>query len=151
MKHKSFTHISFARFSLLIAVLIMLASPLTSCTSFVKSEATFEGLFVSSFEASIFYPCSMGIQIEEIEDQGSKDLGYWLTSRPDSGFNEQLTKFSTLAEPTGLRVYVKFTGVRSPTKPFGGYGHLGMYSNQVNVLEVLDMKPWSDSECEGGS
>ena len=148
MKYKSFTHISFTRFSLLIAVSIMLVNLLTSCTSFAKSEATFEGLFVSSFEASIFYPCSMGIQIEEIEDQGSKDLGYWLTSRPDSDFNEQLTKFSTLAEPTGLRVYVKFTGVRSPTKPFGGYGHLGIYKNEVAVIKILEMKPWSDSQCE---
>jgi len=147
MKHKSFTHISFIKFSLLIAVLMMLASPLTSCASFVKSEATFEGLYATSFEVSVFYPCGM---TEDIDDQGNKDLGYWLTSTPDSGFNEQLTEFSALREPTGLRVYVKFIGVLSPTKPFGGYGHLGMYSNQVTVLEVLDMKPWSDSECVGG-
>ena len=147
MKHKSFTHISFVRFSLLITVSIMLASPLTSCTSFVKSEATFEGLYATSFEVSVFYPCDM---TENVDDQGNKDLGYWLTSKPDSGFNEQLTKFSTLAEPTGLRVYVKFTGVRSPTKPFGGYGHLGMYKNEVAVIKILEMKPWSDSECVGG-
>ena len=125
----------------------MLASLVASCTSFGKSEATFEGLFVSSFEAYIFYPCSMGIQIEEIEAQGSKDLGYWLTSRSDSGFNEQLTKFSTLREPTGLRVFVKFIGVLSPTKPFGGYGHLGMYKDEVTVIKILEIKPWSDDLC----
>jgi hypothetical protein len=148
MRYKSFTHISFNRFSLLVAASIMLASLVASCTSFGKSEATFEGLFVSSFEASIFYPCSMGIQIEEmIEAQGSKDLGYWLTSRSDSGFNEQLTEFAALEEPTGLRMYVKFTGVRSPTKPFGGYGHLGMYKDEVTVIKILEMKPWSDGLC----
>ena len=148
MKYKSFTHISFTRFSLLIAVSIMLANLLTSCISFVKSEATFEGLYATSFEVSVFYPCGMA---EDIEDQGNKDLGYWLTSTLDSGFNEQLTEFAALEEPTGLRVYVKFTGVRSPTKPFGGYGHLGIYKNEVAVIKILEMKPWSDSECVGGS
>ena len=144
MKHKSFTHISFVRFSLLMAVSMMLASLLTSCTSFVKSEATFEGLYATSFEASVFYPCGM---TENIEDQGNKDMEYWLTSTPDSGFHEQLEKFSDLAEPTGLRVYVKFTGVLSPTKPFGGYGHLGMYKNEVTVTRILEMKSWSDNLC----
>ena len=144
MKHKSFTNISFARFSLLMAVSMMLVSLLTSCTSFVKSETTFEGLYATSFEVSIFYPCGM---TEDIDDQGDKGLGYWLTSTPDSGFNEQLTKFSTLREPTGLRVYVKFIGVLSPTKPFGGYGHLGMYKNEVTVTKILEMKSWSDNLC----
>jgi hypothetical protein len=144
MKHKSFTHISLTRFSLLIAVLIMLANLLTSCTSFAKSEATFEGLYATSFEASVFYPCGM---TEDIENQGNKDLGYWLTSTLDSGFNEQLTEFSALEEPTGLRVYAKFIGVLSPTKPFGGYGHLGMYKNEITVTEILEMKPWSDNLC----
>jgi hypothetical protein len=144
MKHKSFTHISFTRFFLLIAVSIMLASLLTSCASFIKSEATFEGLYVTSFEVSVFYPCGM---TEDIDDQGNKDLGYWLTSTPDSSFNEQMTRFSTLREPTGLRVYVKFIGVLSPTKPFGGYGHLGMYKNEVTITKVLEMKSWSDNLC----
>jgi len=147
MKYKSFTHISFNRFSLLIALSLILASLLTSCTSFVKSEATFEGLYATSFEVSVFYPCGM---TEDIDGQENKDLGYWLTSKPDSGFNEQLTEFSTLREPTGLRVYVKFIGVPSPTKPFGGYGHLGIYKNEVAVIKILEMKPWSDSECVGG-
>ena len=38
MRNKSFTHISFIRFSLLMAVSITLVSLLTSCTSFVKHE-----------------------------------------------------------------------------------------------------------------
>ena len=147
MKHKSFTQISFTRLSLPIVVSIILANLLTSCTSFVKSEETFEGLFVTSFEVSVFYPCGMGMQTEGIEDQGNKDLGYWLTSTPDSGFNEQLTKFSTLTDPTGLRVYVKFIGVHSPTKLFGGYGHLGMYKKEITVTKILEMKPWSDNLC----
>jgi len=147
MKHKSFTHISSTSFSLLIAVSMVLANLLTSCTSFVKSEATFEGLYATSFEVSVFYPCGMGTQTEDTEDQGNKDMEYWLTSTPDSGFHEQLEKFSDLAEPTGLRVYVKFTGVLSPTKPFGGYGHLGMYKNEITVTKILEMKPWSDNLC----
>ena len=127
-----------------MAVSMMVASLSTSCTSFVKSEATFEGLYATSFEVSVFYPCGMA---EDIDGQGNKDLGYWLTSRPESGFNQQLTEFSVLREPTGLRVYVKFIGVLSPTKPFGGYGHLGLYKNEVTVIKILEMEPWSDNLC----
>jgi len=129
----------------LIFITIMLSNLLVSCTS--PQDSVFEGLFSTSFEVSVFYPCGMSTHKEYVEGVGYKDLGYWLTSTPDSGFNEQLKTFHSLREPTGqLRMYVKFVGTISPTKQ-NGYGHLNMYSNQITVTEVFDMKPWDDTLC----
>jgi len=87
----------------------------------------------------------MSSHTENVEGVGYKDVEYWLTSTPDSGFNEQLKTFNSLREPTGrLKTYVKFVGTISPTKQ-NGYGHLNMYSNQITVTEILDMKPWDDT------
>ena len=87
--------------------------------------------------------------IDNDESLSDFDLGYWLTSTPDSGFNEQFKDFESQRGPTGeLRLFVKFAGTVSPTKKLG-YGHLGVYSNQIAVSEVLEMQPWIESQCEG--
>ena len=91
----------------------------------------------------------MSSHTENVEGVGYKDVDYWLTSTPDSGFNEQLKTFNSLREPTGrLKTYVKFVGTISPTKQ-NGYGHLNMYSNRITVREILDMKPWDSSIPNG--
>ena len=101
--------------------------------------------FSTSFEVSVFYPCGMSSHAENVEGVGYKDLEYWLTSTPDSGYNEQLKTFYSVRAPTGrLKTYVKFVETISPTKQ-NGYGHLNMYSNQITVTEILDMKPWDDT------
>jgi len=142
MKHKPpNTAFSQKRIPLII-ITIMLSNLLASCTSL--QDSIFEGLFSTSFEVSVFYPCDT----EYVEGVYNKDLEYWLTSTSDSGFNEQLKTFHSLIEPTGqLKMYVQFVGRISPTKQ-NGYGHLGMYSNQITVTEILDMKPWVDTLCQ---
>ena len=138
MKHTP-TYTSFSQKLIPIMVItIVLSCLLASCT--LPKEQTYEGLFSSAFEVSVFYPCGMSAPIEYVEGVGYKETGYWLISTPDSGFNEQLKTFHSYREPTGqLSMYVKVVGKLSPTTEHG-YGYLGMYSNQITVKEVLDMK-----------
>ena len=129
-----------------ILILVLLFILCTSCI--FSREKMYEGQFSSAFEVSVFYPCGMEERSEYIEGFGFQDHGYWLTSNLDSGFNDQFHSFDALRDQTGtVNLYVKFIGKTSPTKKHG-YGHLGMYSNQVNVIELVDMKPWSEDLCE---
>lgn len=146
MKHKPPYTLFTQKIIALIAITVMLPDLLTACVS--PRDSIYEGLLSTSFEVSVFYPCSMSAPTEYVEGVGYKETGYWLISTPDSGFNEQLKTFHSYREPTGqLNMYVKIVGTVSPTKEFG-YGHLGMYSNQITVKEVLDMKPWVDNQCQ---
>ena len=130
----------------LMIIAFMLANLLTACSS--PKVSTFEGLFVEAFELSVFYPCGMSTPARFDEGVSDNDSGYWLTSISGSGFNEQLENFFSLREPTGeLHMYVKFLGTLSPTKQ-NGYGHLGMYSKQISVIDLLDMQPWVDHQCD---
>ena len=125
----------------LFAITIMLSNLLASCSP--PRPSVFEGRFSTSFEVSVFYPCGT----EYVEGVGDKDSGYWLVSTRDSGFNERLETFQSLRGPTGeLSVYVKFVGTLSP-KNQNGYGHLGMYSREITVTEVLEMKAWDENQC----
>ena len=146
MKHKP-PYLPFSqKHILLIAVTIILSILLASCTP--PQDSIYEGLFSSAFEVSVFYPCGLSTPTALVGESGYVETGYWLISTPDSGFNEQLQEFHSLRGPTGqLSVYVKVVGKLSPTKEHG-YGHLGMYSNEISVLEVLDMKPWDDNLCQ---
>ena len=122
----------------------MLSFLLTSCAS--SRGSIFEGRYTTAFEVSVFHPCGVSIPTELVEDAGFQM--YWLESAPDSGFNERLDTFHSLRGSTGeLKLFVKFVGTTSPTKPFG-YGHLGMWANQVTVVEVLDMRPWVANQCQ---
>lgn len=128
-----------------MVIMIMLSYLLAACTS--PGESIYEGFFSSAFEVSVFYPCGMSTPTALVGESGYIETGFWLVSTPDSRFSEQLQEFHAYREPTGqLNLYVKVVGTTSPTKAHG-YGHLGMYSNQINVTEVLDMKLWDDHLC----
>lgn len=117
---------------------------LVSCAS--REGIVVEGRYSTSFEVSVFMPCRTDNQ-KELWESANKNTDYWLTSTPASDFSEQLKSYYPFMEPTGeLHMYVKFVGDISPTKK-NGYGHLGMYSNQVTVTEVLEMEPWVDRQC----
>lgn len=127
-----------------IFFLILLITLLASCAS--KEGIIVEGRYSTSFEVSVFMPCRTNNQ-KELWESADKNSVYWLTSTPASHFSEQLKPYYSLMEPTGeLNMYVKFIGDISPTKK-NGYGHLGMYSNQVTVTEVVEMEPWVDRQC----
>ena len=146
MNHKSPSTLFIQKRFAIISITIMLSYLLASCTS--PQEKTYEGLFSSAFEVSVFYPCGLSTPEAFAGESGYVETGYWLVSTPDSGFNEQLQNFHSLRGDTGqLSVYVKVVGTLSPIKEHG-YGHLGMYSNEITVSEVLDMKPWDGNLCQ---
>ena len=139
-------HLPFTSFLLkfisFLVITIMPAMLLASCKS--PQDSIYEGHFISAFEVSAFFPCGT----ENVDGAGYWDFAYWLTSTPESGFSEQLATFISQSESKWeYNLYVKVVGKTSPTKK-NGYGHLGMYSNQITVKEVLEMKPWDDSHCQ---
>ena len=128
----------------LLFILLIGITQLTSC--FSGEDTVLEGRYTTAFEISDFMPCNTRYQ-KEYWDSANNNSVYWLTSTPESNFNEQLKTYLHLLGPTGeLNMYVKFVGNISPTKK-NGYGHLGMYSNQVTVTEVVEMEPWMDQQC----
>ena len=146
MNHKNL-QISFPQKRIPIMVITIILSILMASCSAPK-ESNYEGFFSSAFEVSVFYPCGLSTPTALVGKSGYIESGYWLVSTPDSRFSEQLQDFHAYREPTGqLNLYVKVVGTTSPTKEHG-YGHLGMYSNQINVTEVLDMKLWDDRLCQ---
>jgi hypothetical protein len=97
----------------------------------------FEGFYAADAEMSSFVTCAMG----ELPGPGK---GYWLVP------NEE---FSQLYEnPTGITmgdiagtygpydvfaIYVRFEGILS-AEPSKRYGHLGLYSGEIQVTQVFE-------------
>lgn len=103
-----------------------------------RASASFEGMYVTGFERSVFYPG---------QRCPSDGAGYWLAWSPESRFEQALAGAGAStdggADATGgegsERTYrVRFTGALSAE---GRYGHLGMYSREVVVTAVLDVQP----------
>lgn len=165
------------RSALLFIAVVMSASGLASCitsvtavtpiptiatalviptTPSLPTESVFEGRYTSAFEVSVFYPCSMKITEEYVEGFGYKSLGYWLRSVPESGFQKQFQQIRSqvvAATDEGIptvSVFVRFVGALSTTEDeLGkGYGHMGLYTNEITVTNVLEMKTWDDSLCQ---
>ena len=146
MKHKTLSRFSFRTLTVAFSLTFLFSVQLVSCAS--PQESVFEGQYSTSFETSIFYPCDLRSHTKYQEEADYIGHGTWLISDPNSGFNEKLKTFETLREPTGaLKVYVKFAGVQFPTRE-KGYGHLNMYSDQVSISEILEVKPWNENLCQ---
>ncbi|MFN8414108.1 MAG: hypothetical protein U0Z26_17140 [Anaerolineales bacterium] len=124
----------------------------------VPTSSVFVGRFTSAFEVSVFYPCNLKVDEEYVKGFGYRSLGYWIKALPESGFYEQFEPFLSQAilatgnERPEVTVFVRFVGVLSPTKSNlekgSGYGHMGMYTNEVTAIKVLEMKPLSDDQCQ---
>jgi len=126
-------------------IVLLLAIGVAACSTnnVEQGESIFEGYYAGGGELSYFEPC------EGDPNSGNKN-GYWLESKRDTGFGEQYYALTVDDPPDGFgkgRVYVRFVGKLSPTRPGegNGYGHLGSYKNQVTVSELLDMS--LDDKC----
>ena len=96
------------------------------------TEIELSGYYTSGFEVSSFVPC-------EDPDTPGYGAGYWLSAEAGSGFYEQYSAIAeTVSPPPGGYVTV-FTRFRCQISPPGNYGHLGAYSHEVTVQEVLEM------------
>lgn len=126
------------------SLLIFLTACVSSSTTPASTE--FEGFYTSSFEVSSFVPCGMN-------EQSGYGSGYWLV--PTAEFQEKFRfTLSGAAGTYGSKdnprlfntVYVRFNGSLSPK---GNYGHLGAYTNEVNVIQVIEMKTVLTGTCRG--
>lgn len=128
--------------------------PIVAPTATLKS-AMFKGHFTAAFEIMLFYPCDMKIRFKEVKGF-EYSLGYWLRMTVGTGFGEQYEDLHSQAimqqgldKRAPFTVYVRFLGTLSPTiSDVGrGYGHMGLYQNEVAVTELLEMKPDAAGQC----
>ncbi len=94
----------------------------------------FSGYYTNGFEVSAFVPC------DEPAEQ------WWLSSDPALNFYDQYQALVTpVLPPSGgyVPVFLRFVGTVSPP---GSYGHLGAYTREATVEEVIEMS--LDGTCE---
>jgi hypothetical protein len=94
------------------------------------TSGEFSGYFTAGFEVSSFVPCS-GSEI-------GGDAGPWWTGgTPESGFYDRYLDVIGATGPEYVTVYVRWRGTVSP---LGTYGHMGEYTREATVEEVLEMR-----------
>ncbi len=106
-----------------------LACLLTACNFGSDDNAVdgeFQGYYLQEFEVSSFVPCGSW------RDPGY-GVGYWLDWRKG-----QYQRYEEEVSNAGAdrKVYLRFKGHLSSV---GSYGHLGKYSRQVTVGEVIEI------------
>jgi hypothetical protein len=92
----------------------------------------FQGHFTAGFEVSSFVPCGSPAA-------PGYGQGYWLSADADVNFYQQYDQaIAGLNPPPGgyTTVYVRFKGELSPP---GSYGHLGAYSHEILVTDLLEI------------
>jgi len=114
-----------------MALLICFAAALSGC-AFTASDLTvppdgvYRGRYIKQFEVSSFQPC------------GSSEK-WWVTGRV-----EPLIARLTSGGFVGGGAYVELRGRVSSR---GRYGHLGAYSREFAVEQVLLVRPHRSSDC----
>lgn len=122
-------------FSLLLVALIV---PLCSCAGRARQRSgpelhpetgpEFQGQYLQSFEVSSFVPCGS-------TEKPGYGVGYWLNWDDSKSYDRYRAEISKQVD--NAVVYLKFTGTISPP---GQYGHLGVYTREVTVEKVLEVK-----------
>jgi hypothetical protein len=95
-----------------------------------STTGEFRGHYTSGFEVASFVPCS--------DSQIGNDAGpWWMGSTAESGFYDQyLDVIGGPSAPEYVTVFVVWRGAVSPP---GEYGHLGAYTREATVQEVIEM------------
>lgn len=91
----------------------------------------FEGFPGFGFETSAFTPC------------GVKEH-WWVTSANDE-VGEELTRAYDAASTQNRPVYARLRGKITPK---GSYGHLGMYTREFTVSEIVDLRAKQAGDCQ---
>lgn len=105
----------------------ILALLLSACATSVTDgdPRRLEGHYTWGFEANGFRPC------------GSTE-SWWVTE------GDLHTRYAAVAGRDYEPVYVELVGEAGPT---GEYGHLGAYTRELAVKQVLEMRPARDGDC----
>jgi hypothetical protein len=104
-----------------------------------QTGGEFAGYFTSGFEVSSFVPC-------DAQDAPGYGAGYWLSAAPGAGFFERYSEISQGVSPPPGGYVTVFTRFRGTLSPPGNYGHLGAYSHEVTVIELIEMS--LDGTCQ---
>ena len=103
------------------------AGLLLALMSGCDGEVETAGLLTFGFEASSFLPC------------GHQEA-WWVMGRED------LTqRYAALELPPGRSAYARLRGERSDR---GHYGHLDAYRYELEVTEVVELRPAQTADCQ---
>ena len=114
----------------LLVCLSALLPLLAGCSLFGEEEGTFDGLVTFGFEVSGFSPCD--------REEG------WSVTGPAA--KELFGKYSEVVA-SGTEYVPAYARVRGELSRRGEYGHLGAYDREIEVREVLEVRPASPQEC----
>lgn len=119
---------TFAQLLLLTALLITL--PACSLLPWHGGDRTHTGTYSWGFEVSEFRKCNASDK-------------WWVTG---SAGEELVAKYRSLRNDTMYQqIYVRLRGTVSET---GQYGHLGAYTNEFEVTEVIESRNLRPGECQ---
>lgn len=123
-----------ARFSRIATTLFVVAF-LSGCSLFDEvwhSDDVFTGAYAWGFEASDFREC----------DATEK---WWVSTKSTEVSEELINTYLGITGGEWYReVHVKVRGRRSVR---GQYGHLGVYTRELTVESVLEMRALEEGEC----
>ena len=135
--------------SLLISgALLFIAQVLRDYNLFPFQQRVFAGHYVGSFETSAFYPCE---QVTNPKENLGYVGGYWLQIERSVAkeIAQQVRPFAVNVQGYDvIEVHVRFVGylaepvnsIIPPPWPYHeGYGHRGMYPNQVTLVKLLSV------------
>jgi len=89
----------------------------------------FSGYYTSGFEVASFVPCPASAL-------DAADGAWWLGSIPESNFYD---KYLDVIGPDAAEYVTVFVVWRGTVSPPGSYGHLGAYTREATVEEVIEM------------
>jgi hypothetical protein len=98
-------------------------------------EAVYSGRLIVGFETSAFTPC------------GSAEK-WWLDGKASQiwEFTKQQRAAADADSAWAVRLFVSVRGAPSAT---GNHGHLGQYTRRIDVVEVLEVREYRATDCEG--
>ena len=120
---------------LLAGLLIGACKPATSAPR--GNAEPFAGYYTAGFERSTFQPCGTSerwwVDFDTLSNLDRRVFPRLarLDGRPDSLLGE-------------AHVFARFSGDTSGT---GKFGHLGQYSRRLHVIDVIDLRPRTDTVC----
>lgn len=113
--------------------LALFAPLLTGCSSSVDDPSTYEGLFSTGFEVVSFTEC------------GASE-NWWLVTEigSEAAAESLFTQYHQLTTEAYQPVFVRLKG--TPTEK-GEYGHVGAYSREFFLSEVIEVRAPASGEC----
>lgn len=94
-----------------------------------STSGEFSGYYTSGFEVSSFVPCAEA-------GPAASGEAWWLGGAAESGFYDQ---YLDVIGPDAGEYVTVFVVWRGTVSPPGTYGHLGAYTREATVEEVIEM------------